>query len=506
MIESILANKKAFFLLAIYVLILGLVRVLLSDGIEIDEAEQSYLSQWFLWGYDIQPPLYTWMTIALIEVLGNHHWVYVLLRMCLFFLSYWGLFLLFSRLSQNKKIGWAAVVFSLFLPQFSTESLRHTHTVLVTMASIWTLVCIERIWKKPDLKYYILLGFTLSIGILSKYNFLIFMSSIGATLLLIPKGRHLLFTWKTPVTFLIVLLFIRPHFIWVWEHVWELSSGVRSDLGSTDAATLPSSWAAKMMGLGVLWINLLSFLSAFLVVFVVSHAHRFKSAFQNTSEWTRFFEYFFLLVMGQFILMVVLFNATIFHERWMQPFFVFFPGYCLLKFYPYSLPLKKWKSFQRLGYLAVLVILTIVVARIAIVPIFLQKTIRLNLPHKEFCKSLQSTVKEKEIDLILTDDVLLGGYLNQTFPEIPVVVQEPKYKLVNSHEHGENKNALLIWTWSWRVSSNYKPPKVPLPLQSLLNTHNKEPAISNIQTFNFEYTPSKKASYRYYLLQDFNYR
>lgn len=501
---------KIFLLLLLYVILLGCTRILLTDGIEIDEAEQSYLSQWFLWGYDIQPPLYTWITIALIEVFGNHHWVYVAFRMVLFFLSYTGLFLLFSRISQNPNLGWAAVVFALFLPQFSTESLRHTHTVLVTVASIWTLVCIERLWKNPNLKYYLWLGIALSVGILSKYNFLIFMSSIGATLLLFPKGRTLFFSWKSAATFLLVFLLITPHFVWVWQHIWELSSGIKTDLGSSAVETESFGWASKVTGLGVLFINLLSFLSAFLLVFAVSHFNYFKSIYLAETEWTKFFEYFFAVVLLQFVLMVIFFNATIFHERWMQPIFVFFPGYCLLKLYPVVLFPKQRMRIRRLGYLAAATILIIIVARIAILPTFFQKTIRLNLPHEQFCQDLQTTVKENDVELIITDDVMLGGYLNQTFAEIPVLVQEPKYKLVNSIEYkkSENKNALLVWTWSWRDAGDSSPPmeEMPASLQSLTAFPSIKSNFSEVQTYDYQYGSSKKASYRHGIFSIITYQ
>lgn len=490
--------------MAIYVVMLGLFRVFLSTGMEIDEAEQSYLSQWFLWGYDIQPPLYTWISIALIEVFGNHHWLYVSFRMCLFFLSYAGLYLLFSRISQNNKIGLAAVIFSLLLPQFSTESLRHTHTVLVTTASIWSLICLERIWQNPHWKYYALLGFTLSVGILSKYNFLFFISSMGLTLLLIPSWRRLLFTPKTVITFLIVALLISPHFVWVWQHLGELTSGVSSDLGAVREA---SFLKARFLGLMALLVNLVSFLSGFLLVFGLIHLKQIRAVSQNKSEWIQFFECFFLLVIGQFLILILFFNTTIFHERWMQPFFVFFPGYCLLKFYPQSSSsalLQNWKLFQKIGTIAVTAILLVLVTRIAIMPTFFHKTIRLNLPHERFCEDLPQLVKEENIDLIITDDLLLGGYLTANFKET-IIVQEPKYALVNRQEYGEGKNALLIWTWSWRPSADYKPNDIPPVLQSLLKDHDKTQTKSDIQTYNFQYTTAKKSSYQYYILQDFGY-
>ncbi|MGB0929232.1 MAG: ArnT family glycosyltransferase [Chitinophagales bacterium] len=486
-------------MLTIYVLLLGLARVLLSDGIQIDEAEQSYLSQWFSLGYDIQPPLYTWLTIGLNQVFGNHYWVYVFFRMVLLLFSFYGLYRIFSHLGKDTKIGLAAIAFSLLLFQFSTESLRQTHTVLVTLASILTILCLIRIKENSELKDYILLGVALSMGILAKYNFLILVSSLCIAVALLPQWRSFLFTWKTGVTALIVILLVSPHFVWVLQHLNGLVTDVGTDLGTDEEFGFLSG---RVKGLGKLFEKTFGFLVGFLIVFGGFHFKQFKTARKNSSEWIQFFEYFFLAVILQFILLVLIFNATNFTARWMQPFFVLFPGYCFLKFYPNGIPLKSWKPFKWLGYIGGIAIISVVIARTAVLPALLQKPVWLNKPHTQFCEDMQPILQEHQIDLIVTNHILLGGYFRMVYPERKVIVLEEKYARISDYQL--DKNTLIAWSWAWveGKEDGVKKGKAPKDVVKTLQSFNGERIEVDMITYDYHYCPTKKCSYDYIILKN----
>jgi len=56
--------------LAIYFCLHACLRGLISPALNFDESEQSFLSQSLAWGYNSQPPLYTWIQKLIFEVLG----------------------------------------------------------------------------------------------------------------------------------------------------------------------------------------------------------------------------------------------------------------------------------------------------------------------------------------------------------------------------------------------------------------------------------------------------
>lgn len=45
---------------------------LFKAALELEGAEQAYYTPWFRWGYDDQPPLYTWLQYGVNQVFGSH--------------------------------------------------------------------------------------------------------------------------------------------------------------------------------------------------------------------------------------------------------------------------------------------------------------------------------------------------------------------------------------------------------------------------------------------------
>jgi len=68
--------------LGIYFLLQLFVRLLVSHGLELDEAEQLLLTQHLGLGYGSQPPLYTWMLSGLFALFGVNIFSLALLKTC----------------------------------------------------------------------------------------------------------------------------------------------------------------------------------------------------------------------------------------------------------------------------------------------------------------------------------------------------------------------------------------------------------------------------------------
>ena len=66
--ENPFPTGKIFCLLAAYFLAHVVVRVTISDSLELDEAEQLVLGQALSWGYGTKPPLYSWLQIGFFRI------------------------------------------------------------------------------------------------------------------------------------------------------------------------------------------------------------------------------------------------------------------------------------------------------------------------------------------------------------------------------------------------------------------------------------------------------
>ena len=84
-------TSASIFLAAYFLLNIAL-RIALPHTLDLDEAEQSFYSQYLLAGYGPQPPFYNWIQYAIVSVTGISMWVLsvpknIILFGCYVFLS-----------------------------------------------------------------------------------------------------------------------------------------------------------------------------------------------------------------------------------------------------------------------------------------------------------------------------------------------------------------------------------------------------------------------------------
>jgi hypothetical protein len=77
--------RTAFGLLTGYFLLHLVLRSLISDSLQTDEAEQCFVTQVWLWGYGSQPPLYAWLQILTLGVFGVKVFALAIPKNLLFF-------------------------------------------------------------------------------------------------------------------------------------------------------------------------------------------------------------------------------------------------------------------------------------------------------------------------------------------------------------------------------------------------------------------------------------
>jgi len=126
-------SLKFLFLLIGYFSLHILLRVLISDSLDYDEAEQALLGQWLLPGYTEQPPLYTWIQYFLFKVFGKNVFAISLLKNALLFLTYLFVYLSAARLLKDTRAAILTASSLLLIPQIAWESQRDmTLVVLVS--------------------------------------------------------------------------------------------------------------------------------------------------------------------------------------------------------------------------------------------------------------------------------------------------------------------------------------------------------------------------------------
>ena len=105
-ISAAVSNPKRFYVLISFIVVSHfIVRGLLYPGAPTDDAEQLLFSQEFRWGYDVvNPPLYTWLVIAVQQIVGIEAWSVSLIKFSAYFLIFHFMYLLGLRVIQDHQL------------------------------------------------------------------------------------------------------------------------------------------------------------------------------------------------------------------------------------------------------------------------------------------------------------------------------------------------------------------------------------------------------------------
>ena len=170
-----LAVAAIFFL---YCCIYAALRLSVSSTMELDEAEQFLNGSSLSLGYAHQPPLYSWFVYGMAKLFGLNIQTIIATKYIIIFFFYFSFYLI-ARSFWNMR---AALLISgtlLIFPTYSYEFNRDlSHSVLVTAMASITCYLFVRLLRRERTSDYLLLGASIGLGFLSKYNFAFFLLAL----------------------------------------------------------------------------------------------------------------------------------------------------------------------------------------------------------------------------------------------------------------------------------------------------------------------------------------
>ncbi|MEQ1405268.1 glycosyltransferase family 39 protein [Neorhizobium sp. Rsf11] len=313
---------------AYYVLAIGF-RVLRSEALESDEAEQLYQSQFFLMGYGRQPPLYNWLQYGVIQLIGPSIFAISLVKnLLLFFCCV--LYGFAARLVlKDQRLTAIAMLGVIALPAVSILAQRDlTHAVATLFAVALFLYAFLRTLTRPSLGNYLLTGAAVGIGLIAKYNFVIVPVAAILATLPEPDLRKRVFDWRLIPALIVAALICLPHGLWVLGNFTEATAGtikVMRDDATGNAVT------DRLTGLGTLVISVLGGTLPILAFFLIAFRRPLLSTWRATSPWTRVIGRTIFLSLISVGLIGLGLGATTISEKWLSPFLLLLPLYLCLK-------------------------------------------------------------------------------------------------------------------------------------------------------------------------------
>lgn len=429
---------------AIWLFCIGLIRSFHSPfALDIDGAEQMYLSQWLESGFGIQPPLPTWLLHFLFEFMDRSVAAVQFFRLSTIFFIYLGFYRLSKSFLMSTVLALSSTLSLVFIIQFSAELFRQMHTVFVILAVVYAWISILSIIQSGNWKSYLSLGFWVGIGLLSKYTFVIHMGVMLITILSFKETRHYALNPKIFLTMLFAFLICSPHYLWLLNNMNEVNSGIQNDLDVSESHNL---FQTLIFGLGDYLLKLVTYtglLAAIFLIFFYKSAKPLRLPLEVVSF--RLLRRYLVLSLIALVGIIVITSANVFHEHWLQPFFIVFPillfsvikdreevirkrlsrfnALCIIAFFPISLNYGFKSGLTVLG----------------------GKTNSVfNVPYK----GIAEAVKGYEVNnsTIMVQDVRTAGHLKMLLPDRLVLVNEDVEHLKREKTTLlENREFLFLW-------------------------------------------------------------
>ncbi|MDH0910473.1 glycosyltransferase family 39 protein [Rhizobium pusense] len=431
---------RIFGLLAAYFVLQIVVRLALPASLELDEAQQVFLSQWLSAGYDTQPPLYNWLQYGIISVFGVSVASLTVPKNILLFLSYLFFGLTAFNLIRDRRLGTIATLGLLTIPQISFEAQRDlTHTVAVIFATSFFLFSFFGMLKRPSARAYLLTGAAIGIGILSKYNFVLLPISLFLAASWEGSCRMRIFDRRILLTggaaFLIV---VYPHGLWFIDH---MNDATASTITKMAEEAPPEKIIQVLRGLGSVVAAALGFSTVTIIVFAAAFKKDFLRALTNGSQWTRLFERSWFVAAIMLFAIVFFLGAVEIRSRWLTPLLLALPLYLGLKLEATgTISARAFRRFIPVSLTIMLLVPFLLAARIVLSG-WIGSYDKLNVPYGPMVEHLIGRTLNQPA-AIFAGDVQLAGNIRLHAPDIPVMApQYPDF----SPDIPLGKPMLLIW-------------------------------------------------------------
>ncbi|NJO36841.1 MAG: hypothetical protein HC871_03430 [Rhizobiales bacterium] len=230
-------------LIALYLLGHFVLRLTLSPTLGIDDAEQILFAQRWDFGYRFrQPPLFTWMLLPVVDLIGPGVMAVSLVRYVLLAITFVFYYLTARLCLRDQRLAGLAVLSlaSIYVfAYYAHHDLTHT-TALAAMIAL-ALYVTARLARNPSWTGYGVAGLVCGLGMLAKWNFAMLAAGLPLACLLDRRLRPLVLTPRLLVTIAVMAAVLTPTALWMAAHgqsVGGLSSDILSHDGETERVAL----------------------------------------------------------------------------------------------------------------------------------------------------------------------------------------------------------------------------------------------------------------------------
>lgn len=203
--------------------ILFVMRAFVFTGTDADDGEQLiYMQSWAL-GYGARnPPVFTWLIIMVQPLFGVTIAAVVFVKFALLAGCFYVLYRSGAIVFADRSLAALAALSPVALYYVSWDATFHyTHSVILAFAICLTFHQLLVLDRRRDLRSYILFGFGIAFGLLSKYNYLLFLGALLIAVFIERDTRRILLDRRMLLAAAIGVVVAAPHYYWLWQQrIW----------------------------------------------------------------------------------------------------------------------------------------------------------------------------------------------------------------------------------------------------------------------------------------------
>lgn len=434
-----LAVAAIFFL---YCCLYAVMRLSISSTMEMDEAEQFLNGPFLSFGYANQPPFYSWLVYVMAKLFGLNIQTIIATKYIIMFFFYFSFYLI-ARSFWNTRASLLITGTLLIFPTYSYEFNRDlSHSVLVAAMSSITCYIFVLLLRRERASGYLLLGASIGLGFLSKYNFAFFLLALMLAAASFHEGRRTFFNKKIFLSFASFVLIVSPHVMWLYQNDYL---PFRRALDKADAGVLDLSSARQILHIvSASYNGVLAFLVICLIF--LGSSISWRNLRNQSQSHLRLFHYlsFYGLIIPLLIIPVL--KTGHFSERWLAPLLFSLP---LAVFSGVNM-LSNNRRFKLLGYLCVFIAVSILATRsfVGFFPDLSGKVERIHTPFREVSRQLGQELAVRGIDdlrdiAIISRSEFLTANVVACLPGAKFSLLSRDYRIIKNMSG--NRTKVIVW-------------------------------------------------------------
>ena len=438
-------------LLTAYLVVHVFIRLFFSQTLQVDDAEQIRLSQELLPGYPIpQPPLYSWLSWGIFQAFGAGLLTLTLLKYTLISLTFWLTWLVSGQLFQHLQTRYIVTFSYLLMPSFAWHMHQgFTHTILLGFGIILSLHTLLSLKENNSIKNYLYFGLSLSIGLMAKYSFLLFIIPLLISAISIASFRKIIINQKTLLSIGVFIIVVGPHAYWLTQHYQEVFLSIDQKLKVTSDNLLVD----RIKSVGQFTGAAIAFVVPFSLIFIINSWRKIFNIDKQASkdDSSLLLNRFYLIILVSIILLAIFVSMPHFKVRWFHPLMMIFPLWMLTRIErktPLSKSIIRW--FAGVTIIFTVLILSIRIAQVTIGP-EIGNYGRLNRPIVETFNKLPVSIVEDSI--IKTEDGFIGSHLLSHYQKHNIIIKDRNFR----KEHYKDSTQCL---WLWDDDTPYTVPNI----------------------------------------------